>query len=127
MISELMNSYSNDGLMLRHLCRPSDIPDGGTLAFPAPTRQHAGLFAWRGGETILIYVNACPHLGVPLDWAPGAFLATDGSRIVCSTHGAEFEIATGRCLRGPCEGDALERVPYTLEDGMIAVSSEAGV
>ena len=114
-------------MTIRTLCRPSDIPDNGTLAFPALTRQHAGLFAIRRGKSVLIYVNACPHLGVPLDWAPGAFLASDGSRIVCSTHGAEFEIDTGRCLRGPCKGDALESVAFMLQDGMITVSDRAGV
>jgi nitrite reductase/ring-hydroxylating ferredoxin subunit len=112
---------------LRVLCHLEDIPNHGTRAFPAPTRAHAGLFAIRQGERVMIYVNACPHLGVPLDWAPGSFLASDGTRIVCATHGAEFEIDTGHCQRGPCKGDSLESVPYTLENGMIAVSSAAGL
>ncbi len=111
----------------RTLCAPADIPNHGTRAFPAFTRAHAGLFAIRQNTRVMIYVNACPHLGVPLDWAPGSFLASDGSRIVCATHGAEFEIETGLCQRGPCKGDALESVPYTLEAGMIAVSSAAGL
>jgi nitrite reductase/ring-hydroxylating ferredoxin subunit len=114
-------------MTLRTLCRVTDIPNNATLAFPAASPAQSGLFAIRHDERVLIYINACPHLGVPLDWAPGAFLATDGSVIVCATHGAEFEITTGRCLRGPCLGDWLESVPFTLEDGMISVSNQAGV
>ena len=109
------------------LCRPSDIPDGGTLALPAPPGSLTSLFAIRRGDIVLIYVNACPHLGVSLDWAPGAFLSSDGSHIVCAMHGAQFEIETGRCFAGPCIGEHLEKVPHQLEDGMIAVSCETGV
>jgi nitrite reductase/ring-hydroxylating ferredoxin subunit len=64
---------------------------------------------------------------VPLDWAPDRFLSTDGSRIVCSMHGAEFDIATGACLRGPCIGDSLESVAFTIDDGDIKVSEAAGL
>ena len=111
----------------RILCHPTDIPDGGTIALPAPPGSLTSLFAIRRGDTVLIYVNACPHLGVSLDWAPGAFLSSDGSHIVCAMHGAQFEIETGRCFAGPCIGEHLEKVPHQLEDGMIAVSCETGV
>jgi nitrite reductase/ring-hydroxylating ferredoxin subunit len=75
----------------------------------------------------MIYVNACPHLGVPLDWAPDRFLSSDGKHIVCSMHGALFEIETGLCLQGPCAGDHLEVVPFTVQDGEILVDAGAGL
>jgi nitrite reductase/ring-hydroxylating ferredoxin subunit len=75
----------------------------------------------------MIYVNACPHIGVPLDWAPDRFLSSDASRIICSMHGAEFEIETGLCTAGPCMGERLEAVPFRLEYGCITVAGNAGL
>jgi nitrite reductase/ring-hydroxylating ferredoxin subunit len=69
----------------------------------------------------LLYVNSCPHLGVPLDWLPGQFLTTDGTRIMCATHGAEFRISDGHCVKGPCRGEALTKVPYTVRDDLIMI------
>jgi nitrite reductase/ring-hydroxylating ferredoxin subunit len=111
----------------RLLCRLEDIPDGAAKGFPPAPGGFTGLFAIRRGEHVLIYVNACPHLGVSLDWAPDRFLSADGSRIVCATHGAEFAIADGVCLRGPCFGDRLEAVPVAIEDGAVLVPADAGL
>jgi len=114
-------------VILRPLCRVADIPDGGAKGFSAPAGGFTGLFAVRHGQTVFVYVNSCPHLGVPLDWAPDRFLTTDGSRIICATHGAEFGIADGVCLRGPCLGDALEPVMIQVKDGVILVPEDAGL
>ena len=113
--------------MTRCLGRLDAIPDGGTKGFGPAKGGFTGLFAVRRGETAMIYVNACPHLGVPLDWAPDRFLSSDGTRIICSMHGAEFDIATGLCTAGPCRGDSLEAVAFTLADGEITVAETAGL
>ena len=63
---------------------------------------------------------------LPLDWVPDRFLSADGSRIVCATHGAEFRIADGACLQGPCFGDALEQVLIQVKDGTVFVAETAG-
>jgi len=112
---------------LRTLCRLDDIPDGGAKGFGPPAGGFTGLFAIRRGETVVVYVNACPHIGVPLDWAPDRFLTSDGARIICATHGAEFDIESGACLRGPCLGDRLEAVMIQITDGMILVDETAGL
>jgi nitrite reductase/ring-hydroxylating ferredoxin subunit len=111
----------------RLLCRVEDIPDGGARGFPPAPGGFTGLFAIRQGARVLIYVNSCPHLGVSLDWAPDRFLSADGSRIVCATHGAEFAIADGVCLRGPCFGDRLEAVVAEISDGAVLVPEDAGL
>jgi nitrite reductase/ring-hydroxylating ferredoxin subunit len=111
----------------RLLCQLADIPDGGCRGFPPAPGGFVGLFAVRQGDSVLIYVNACPHLGVSLDWAQDRFLSADGSRIVCATHGAEFAIPDGVCLRGPCFGDRLEQVPVELKDGAVLVPEDAGL
>ncbi len=111
----------------RALCRISDLADGASKGFPAPAGGFTGLFAVRQGATIHVYVNSCPHIGTPLDWLPDRFLSADGSRIVCATHGAEFRITDGECLRGPCFGERLERVVTRIEDGTIYVPEDAGL
>ncbi|HTN10673.1 MAG TPA: Rieske (2Fe-2S) protein [Acetobacteraceae bacterium] len=111
----------------RPLCRIDDLPDGESRGFAPPAGGFIGLFAVRRGEAVHVYVNSCPHLGLPLDWAPDRFLTTDRRHIICSSHGAEFEIATGQCLRGPCLGDCLEAVMIRVEDGVLLVPEDAGL
>src|SRR4051794_8707027 len=111
----------------RTLCRIEDIPDGGARGFAPAPGAFTGLFAVRRGANVFVYVNACPHIGTPLDWAPDRFLSTDGQRIVCATHGAEFGIENGLCTRGPCLGDRLENIMIEIKDGDILVPQDAGL
>jgi nitrite reductase/ring-hydroxylating ferredoxin subunit len=112
---------------LRPLCRVEDIPEGGSRGFGPARGGFTGLFAVRRGGRVFVYVNCCPHIGTPLDWAPDRFLSADGARIVCATHGAEFAIENGACLRGPCLGAGLEPVMMRVEDGIILVPRDAGL
>jgi nitrite reductase/ring-hydroxylating ferredoxin subunit len=111
---------------LRALCRLEDLPDGTSKGFPPAAGGFAGLFAVRQADAVHVYVNSCPHLGVPLDWTPDRFLSADGDHIVCATHGATFRIADGVCLHGPCFGDALEPVLIQIKGGMVFVPENAG-
>ena len=112
---------------LRALCRLDEIPDGGSRGFPPPPGGFTGLFAVRQGNAVHVYVNSCPHIGTPLDWMPDRFLSADGSLIICATHGAEFRIADGECVYGPCMGDRLETVMIQINDGTIFVPEGAGL
>ena len=112
---------------MRALCRVEEIPDGGTVGFGPPPGGFTGLFAIRRGDEVLVYVNSCPHIGTPLDWAPNRFLSQDGTRIICAMHGAEFRIGDGVCIAGPCLGDRLERVMIQIKDGVIHVPEDAGL
>jgi nitrite reductase/ring-hydroxylating ferredoxin subunit len=112
---------------MRALCRLDDLADGAARGFAPAPGGFTGLFAVRQGDRVFIYVNACPHLGTPLDWTPDRFLSADGRRIVCATHGAEFRIADGLCLRGPCLGARLEPVMIEIKDGVILVADDAGL
>ena len=75
-------------------------------------RQGNALYAWR---------DSCPHIGgVPMAWRRHAYLNANHDRIVCSAHGALFDIATGVCTLGPCLGQALEPMTVVLDaDGSI--------
>ena len=45
-----------------------------------------------------------------LDWQPGEFFELSGTYLVCATHGALFDPASGLCVAGPCRGASLARV-----------------
>ena len=101
----------------RVLCRLDDIPDGGSRGFAAPPGGLTGLFAVRQGDEVRVFLNACPHLGLPLDTMPGSFRDAPDGPVACGVHGALFDPLNGTCFTGPCAGDALEAVPVELRDG----------
>ena len=111
----------------RALCHVDEITDGGTRGFPPAPGGFNGLVAYRKGETVLVYVNSCPHIGTPLDWMPDQFMSRDGKYIICATHGAAFTPVTGECVLGPCKGDYLDKVKYDIRDGVIYVAGNAGL
>ena len=110
----------------RVLGRVEDIPDGGAKGFPPAGPDFAGLFAVRRGAVLRVYVNSCPHLGLPLEWMADRFLSVDRSQIVCAAHGAAFRIEDGVCLHGPCYGTALTQVLIEINEGLIVVPAAAG-
>lgn len=104
----------------QRLCHLDDIEDGDSAA----AVWQRGEKKWpimliRRGDTVFAYVNACPHIGAPLDWKPGQFLTRDKTEIICAIHGARFVIEDGNCVAGPCIGRPLSAVPLTIEDGEI--------
>lgn len=113
--------------MKRALCRLDELADNTARGFGPANGGFTGLFAVRRGERVFVYVNSCPHIGVPLDWAPDRFLSTDATRIVCSMHGADFRIEDGFCTAGPCQGDSLEAVAVEIRDGVVFVAEDAGL
>ena len=110
----------------RALCRLEDIPEGGAKGFAAPPGGMPGLFAVRRGGVVRVYVNSCPHLGLPLEPVPDRFLDRRGGMVVCAAHGARFRIEDGVCVSGPCLGERLESVAAGVVDGMVMVPDEAG-
>lgn len=108
------------------LCRLEEIPDGtarGFLFGQGPARLD--LFVYRRGERLHAYRNACPHQGTPLETVPDRFLTVDGTRFLCTTHGAQFRIEDGLCTKGPCKGKSLEPLPVRLEEGWVVLPAGA--
>lgn len=100
----------------RLLCRLDDIPDGGSQRFTAPVDgTPQALMAVRRGGDVFVYVNACPHIGAPLDFLPGQFLNRERTHILCANHGALFRIEDGHCVHGPCAGKPLQAVSTAVE------------
>lgn len=107
----------------RVLCAVDDLAETPCLGFrvgegPWPL---AG-FVVRKGNAIRAYQNRCPHAGHPLDLKPGQFLTPDHSLLVCSSHGALFEIDTGYCVDGPCAGESLLSIPIELVGGHVLLA-----
>lgn len=107
---------------MTELCSVQDLEEGQSLGFDLPDNP---VFAVRKDGEIHVYRNSCPHLGVNLEFQENDFLDMDGALIECSTHGALFEIETGECLAGPCQGDYLTPVPFRVQDDKIVLMEEA--
>jgi nitrite reductase/ring-hydroxylating ferredoxin subunit len=96
------------------LCDETDIPDRAARGFAVDRRE---LLVVRAGTRLFAYENRCPHRGTTLDWAPDRFMTSDSTHLQCATHGAEFRIEDGRCVRGPCMGLALSPLRIECVDG----------
>ena len=70
------------------------------------------------------YVNACPHEGVWLNIGSGDFFTSDRAFLECGRHGAAFEIDTGLCIDGPCNGRSLQPVALAVVDGEVCLCGE---
>jgi nitrite reductase/ring-hydroxylating ferredoxin subunit len=66
--------------------------------------------------TIVAWRNACPHMGIELDWDPRRLLTRDGRYLQCTGHGALFRRDNGLCVRGPCAGESLQPAAIQTEN-----------
>lgn len=67
------------------------------------------------------FVNRCRHVPMAMDWVDNQFFAEEGRYLMCQTHNAYYEPASGECVAGPpgaC-GKFLYRVPLEIDDGVI--------
>jgi nitrite reductase/ring-hydroxylating ferredoxin subunit len=42
--------------------------------------------------------------------------------LTCGRHRAQFDIDTGRCFIGPCQGQSLKPVMLVIDDGDVCVT-----
>jgi nitrite reductase/ring-hydroxylating ferredoxin subunit len=78
----------------------------------------------RWDDKVYGYINTCPHTPVQLDArSPGRFFNPERSHLMCEKHGALFEVDTGLCLDGPCEGQGLVPLSLQVVDGSICLSN----
>jgi nitrite reductase/ring-hydroxylating ferredoxin subunit len=103
----------------------AELPDPGTRAFTL------GSGAWplkgfvvRKGAQVFGYLNRCPHAGHPLNWQPHEFLTPDRSLLMCTSHGARFDITTGICVAGPCTGRYLRPIALRIEHQYIMLEED---
>lgn len=72
-----------------------------------------------GSDEVRGYINACPHVGLPLNLSGDHFFDTDGQLLLCQMHGALFRPGDGFCVSGPCEGESLKRLAIAVRDGAV--------
>ena len=104
------------------LCRADEVGEGTArgFRFGSGTDQFA-VFVLRKSGVLRAYVNACPHIGTPLDWLPDRFFDREGAHLLCGTHGALFRPEDGVCVRGPCVGKRLAAAPLAVHEGVIEI------
>jgi nitrite reductase/ring-hydroxylating ferredoxin subunit len=107
------------------LCSLHEIDDRGSRGFDPLREGRDTIFVVRQGDRVHAWRDSCPHIdGAPMAWRKDAYLNGDRSRIVCSAHGAQFDIETGVCTLGPCLGQSLSRVPLDVDgSGAIRLAS----
>ncbi|MCA1798223.1 MAG: Rieske 2Fe-2S domain-containing protein [Xanthomonadaceae bacterium] len=105
------------------ICALADLADGAAKGFEIPGGLYDG-FVVRRGTAVHAYLNTCPHSGARLDWKPDAFLTRSRELIMCSVHGAIFEVENGLCVGGPCVGRSLRPLAAEVRDGRILITSD---
>ncbi|MEK7712156.1 MAG: Rieske 2Fe-2S domain-containing protein [Pseudomonadota bacterium] len=78
---------------------------------PAFVIRHAG--------HAVAYLNRCAHKWVELDWQEGEFFDADRRHLVCATHGALYDPASGSCVGGPCRGAMPTAITVSEADGAV--------
>ena len=102
------------------LCRVGELADPGTRnVVLGEGEDELDIVIVKTRGTVHAYVNRCPHQFIPLETFPNHFLTADKRNLVCSGHGALFELATGICSSGPCAGQALDRLRIVERDGAV--------
>lgn len=106
------------------LCHVEEIGDPGAKGFTIETAgERRAVFVVRRLGHVFAYENTCPHVGTPLDFVPDRFLSHDRRHLLCSTHGALFEIVTGLCVHGPCKGRSLKSLAAAVHNGKVVLAN----
>jgi len=101
-------------------CALADIEDGRAKEFSYRAGDDVQeIFIQRMGDAVFAYVNSCPHAYIPLNITEGVFTEKSGKYFMCQNHGALFDIKSGECLAGPCNGQSLVNIEIDLKDGNI--------
>lgn len=102
------------------IARVDDVADPGALAVEvAHEEARWPLVLTRKGAAIAAFHNRCAHAGHPLQRGDGRVMVQEGRYLVCAVHFASFELESGACAGGPCNGDALERIAIVVRDGAV--------
>ena len=105
----------------RLICEGAALTDGGRgVRFEVEYfGETAPAFAVRHRGRVHGYLNRCAHVAMELDWQEGVFFDSDGRDLLCSTHGATYDAASGRCVGGPCNGTPLVKLRLEERNGLV--------
>lgn len=109
-----------DPAPLHPLCNSRDLMEAGlAVSFDV---VYGGLscraFAVRFKGEVHAYLNRCAHVAMEMDWQPDRFFDDTGRWLICASHGALYDPATGACRSGPCRG-GLIKIEVLERDGVV--------
>jgi nitrite reductase/ring-hydroxylating ferredoxin subunit len=109
------------------ICATYEVDDGQARGFTLMRKAPDGsgkpwpILVTRKGNNFAGFENFCPHQGLRLDTVPGEFMDVEGNFITCGNHHAQFDIDTGHCFIGPCQGQALMPIKLVIDDGDVCL------
>lgn len=103
--------------------RVCDLDTVGTVtALSVDTEKGAfPMILARDGEQVRAYVNACPHQYLPLNYRGDQLLSADGRMLLCTAHGARFDLSNGEAIDGADCG--LDPVPVAIVEGTVVIAA----
>ena len=102
------------------LCPSQDLQEAGR-AVPFDVHyegQACRAFAVRAQGQAQAYLNRCSHIAMEMDYQPDRFFDESGQWLMCATHGATYDAASGACLGGPCRG-GLIKIELSEQEGVV--------
>lgn len=112
---------TEDEIVVFAICGTHELPPGEAKAFDLSRLTPEGearpfriVVVRTGAREVVGYVNACPHKGAWLNIGGGHFFNPERTHLRCGRHGALFDIESGACTEGPCEGAHLEPVAVAI-------------
>jgi len=111
--------------MSHYLCSIADIGPKGKEVCLRRGAEDEYIMLFRQGDGVNAFLNVCPHHGRPLHWAPDEFLLGPQNTVICSHHGARFDLDTGQCVSGPCRGARLRAVRIRIEAAGVWLEEQA--
>lgn len=111
---------------VRLICASEDLAEGQRgVRFEIERRGRLQpAFAVRHRGKAVAYLNRCAHLPAELDWNEGEFFDPSGLYLICATHGALYDPATGACVGGRCNGRGLEALDLKENGGQVFLMQE---
>lgn len=113
---------ADHGPLRYRVCKSAAVKPGKSLKFMMPVGgADEECFVINFHGHYYAYVNRCRHVPMAMDWIDNQFFAEHGRYLMCQTHNAYYEPASGECIAGPptaC-GKSLFRVPLEVEAGVI--------
>jgi len=118
----------SDDINVYVICSTRQIERGTARAFSllritetGDTRPYSIFVVRTKADQFFGYVNVCPHQGVWLNIGDGGFFSSDGARLRCGRHKAEFDVESGVCVKGSCKDKSLQQIPIIVMDGEVCL------